>query len=164
MGAKHIDMTGQTYNSLRVIKLLGSKGDGVKKERIYLCKCVCGNFKEIIGKNLRNGRTKTCGCTRNLENHGLAKSPTYFSWIAMRQRCNNPYATGYKNYGGRGIKVNPAWDKSFSSFLADMGVRPKGKSLDRIDNSKNYEPNNCCWSTPKQQANNRRNNKRVPNN
>lgn len=87
--------------------------------------------------------------------HGKYKTPTYSSWHAMRSRCNNPNRPNYSNYGGRGIKVCKRWD-SFQSFYADMGEKPEGYYLDRIDNDKGYEPSNCRWLTPKESANNRR--------
>lgn len=77
--------------------------------------------------------------------HGLSESATYYSWKSMIARCNNPNATGYKNYGGRGIKVCKRWLK-FENFLKDMGKRPKNKTLDRINNNGNYKPANCKWS------------------
>lgn len=80
---------------------------------------------------------------------------TYDAWVRMHQRCNNPMATQYKDYGGRGIKVCASW-KVYENFLADMGEAPEGHSLDRINNNKGYCKENCRWATAKQQAQNRR--------
>jgi hypothetical protein len=99
----------------------------------------------------RNGTTD-----RLLQDHGMHKTPTYRSWADMLNRCENPRHKSYKDYGGRGIKVCNRWTW-FLNFLNDMGIKPEGKSLDRIDNDGNYEPSNCRWATPKEQSHNRRN-------
>lgn len=83
------------------------------------------------------------------------RKQAYNSWCQMKQRCFNPNCISYPNYGGRGIKICERWLK-FENFYQDMGDRPEDKSLDRIDNDGNYEPNNCKWSTRKEQVNNRR--------
>jgi hypothetical protein len=103
--------------------------------------------------------TRRCGAIWNAAqriSHGAISSPEYQSWRAMKSRCLNPKATGYKAYGARGVAICDRWRTDFAAFLADMGPRPDGHSLDRIDNDGNYEPGNCRWATPKQQAANRR--------
>lgn len=95
----------------------------------------------------------------NPKHHHAARGKTtrtYHSWCAMRQRCGNPNSSKFKNYGGRGIMVCSRWSDSFEAFLEDMGEAPPGHTLDRINNGGNYEPGNCRWATPKQQAANRR--------
>lgn len=95
--------------------------------------------------------------------HGMTKTRTFKSWDSMLQRCTNPNDPSYPRYGGRGIKVCKRWLK-FSNFLADMGVRPEGKTLDRINNDQGYKPGNCCWATAEEQQRNRRNSRWVTHN
>jgi hypothetical protein len=94
------------------------------------------------------------------ERHGGCGTRTYHIWKAMRSRCNNPNTPAYGRYGGRGIRVCARWD-SFTAFRADMGEAPEGLSIEREDNDGNYEPSNCCWATPKQQARNMRVNRLI---
>lgn len=96
--------------------------------------------------------------TRKRERHGEKYSPTYLSWEKMKTRCNNPAYIRYKDYGGRGIGVCERWDISFLNFLEDMGERPLGCQLDRINNDDHYYKENCKWSTPSENSNNRRSN------
>jgi hypothetical protein len=137
---------------------------------LWLCACSCGRTTLVWGVPLRQGLTKSCGCfaadsTRARQiKHGLSGTPEYSSWLAMHDRCRNPKANGYQNYGGRGIKIHPRWcggDHGVQNFLADMGKRPAGHTLDRIEVNGNYEPGNCRWSTPSQQNRNRRNSLRA---
>lgn len=87
--------------------------------------------------------------------HSMTRSPTYRSWMSMRTRCNCPTQPKFMRYGGRGIRVCKRWD-DFATFLADMGERPEGTSIDRINNDGDYEPENCRWATKAQQLKNRR--------
>lgn len=156
-----IDLIHKRFGKLQVLCEAGSNKH--RKAR-WLCHCDCGENVVVLGSSLRSGNTKSCGCLQRQSgfNHGHNSpktgqiSSTYHSWCSLKQRCLNPKATGYKDYGGRGIKVCGRW-LSFENFLEDMGERPVGKTLDREDNDGNYEPDNCIWSTAKEQANNRRN-------
>ncbi len=133
-----------------------------KRIRRAKCKCDCGSVKTVRLGHLRSGSSTSCGCSRDgkfttLE-HGLYATATYISWRCMVRRCHESGSAGYRNYGGRGIKVCDRWRQSFSAFVKDMGERPDGCSLDRIDNSGDYEPGNCRWSTREIQHRNMRSN------
>lgn len=108
---------------------------------------------------MRREVTTNINPTRNFK-HGRIATPEYRSWTPMKKRCLDPANIGWKRYGGRGITIHPQW-MEFAPFFADMGPRPPGTTLDRINNDGNYEPGNCRWATPKVQANNRRKVKRV---
>lgn len=127
----------------------------------WVCLCECGSKVVVSLPHLTTGHTQSCGCRRAERNyrHGNSghrwKTGAYRSWDGMVQRCTNPNNSGYKNYGGRGIRVCGEW-LDFRNFLRDMGDRPKGMSLDRINVDGNYEPNNCRWATQSEQNHNRR--------
>lgn len=159
---KFIDLTGERFGRLVVLKYYRSE----KYNRIWECVCDCGNVCHATTHHLRRGCTRSCGClmmetsvSANIT-HGMAKSRTYNTWANMLQRCVNPLSTSYINYGKLGISVCQRW-YSFDEFLADMGERPAGTSLDRIDSQGNYEPSNCRWATRKEQANNKRSNRCI---
>lgn len=134
------------------------------RQAAWLCECDCGYVAIVRGTCLRLGRVRSCGCLLREHpgmkpRHGMTGTPTWNSWSSMLARCTDPNATGWKHYGGRGIRVCPQWQRGpggFERFLADMGTRPVGTSLDRIDNEGNYEPSNCRWATPKEQRSNQR--------
>ncbi|MEK6884571.1 MAG: hypothetical protein AABY22_33370 [Nanoarchaeota archaeon] len=150
-------LIGEKFFRLTVVDF--SKMDE-KGKSIWLCECQCGNFKEIRSSSLCFGSTNSCGCLA-IENHpkkhGLHKSSEYCCWTDMQGRCYNKNCKAYKNYGGRGIKVCEEW-LNFENFYKDMGKRPKGFTLDRIDNHGNYCKENCKWSTRSEQNRNHRRN------
>lgn len=131
-----------------------------KKDRTCLCVCDCGNKRVVLVPNLASGASMSCGCliVDTHTKHGKSTTPEYRAWNAMRQRCSP--AMMHNNYAGRGITICDRW-QSFEAFLADMGPRPAGTSIDRIDNDGNYEPGNCRWADSKTQARNRRTNRMV---
>jgi hypothetical protein len=145
---KRIDIQGQRFGRL-VVSAFATAGK-------WQCLCDCGAVSLVTGNALRTGRQQSCGCLHRIlckrlnSSHGHAaactQSPTYRSWHAMRQRCGNPKHKHYPRYGGAGIKVCDRW-RYFKNFLHDMGERPDGKELSRLDESKGYEPGNVVWET-----------------
>lgn len=155
-------MIGQLFGRLTVISYSHTKRRGAK---YYQCICSCGNKTLAIGYNLKNGNTKSCGClhkevTSEIHStHKESRSAEYRIWAGLLSRCRNPNNIGYYLYGGRGISVE--W-QDFNTFLRDMGRRPfKNAQIDRIDNDKNYCASNCRWVSPTQNANNKRNNRKL---
>jgi len=155
------DLTGQQFGYFTVVRFCEIKNGQAR----WNCRCVCGRTTVVSNSNLRAGRMVSCGCkksellraknTKHGQN-GEIRSPEYGSWMSMKRRCQNPNDKNFKAYGGRGIKICDRW-MAFENFLVDMGRRPSTRhTLDRVNNDGNYEPGNCRWATPSEQAKNRR--------
>lgn len=160
----YIDLIGQEFGQLRVLSRNGAihRGPGRGTTPLWLVQCECGTQKIVPGADLRNGLTTSCGCTYTPKHPNGTKNPTYKTWVGIIQRCTNPRAVGYQHYGGRGILVCDRWLNSSLAFITDMGERPTAKhSIDRIDNSKGYSPDNCRWATGVQQHRNTRKNRLI---
>lgn len=155
---KFIDMTGVVVERLTVIRLHEKTRRGSRWE----CLCSCGKIHYAYTSDLRSGHLYSCGCylregnfnVKHGHNRGGRRTATYNSWVDMKKRCETPSCANYKWYGGRGISVHQHWQK-FENFLADMGERPVGLELDRIDNTLGYTPGNCRWVTHKENCQNR---------
>lgn len=135
---KH-DLLGNVFGWLTVVSEIAKVGG--RRFTFWKCLCECGVEVVASYRGLVTGRFKSCGCLR--KSHGYAGSRTYRSWTAMRRRCSN---LKNKYYGGRGISVCFRWQHSFTNFLADMGERPIGCEIDRLNPDGNYELDNCCWA------------------
>lgn len=152
------DITNQRFGRLVVLEPTEQRK---QKKVVWKCLCDCGNEVYVDSSSLSSHNTKSCGClskdiarTANLQ-HGYKNTPTYNSWTTMKSRCSNSKLIEFCRYGGCGVKVCERWN-DFKNFLEDMGQRPEGKTLDRIDPYGDYEPKNCRWATPLEQRHNRR--------
>lgn len=151
------DLSGFSFGRLVVL----GRGQDISGRVSWRCQCSCGSIVEVRSYSLQNGDSKSCGCLRSEVTastktvHGGYGSREHRSWSHMLSRVRDPKHHQFKDYGGRGISVCERW-LSFENFLEDMGPRPLGRTLDREDVNGNYEPGNCRWATPLEQALNKR--------
>lgn len=164
---KYVDLTGQRFGRLEVV-CMAHRGNSGQIQ--WNCRCECGGHTVVPTYHLKSGHTQSCGCFRRevavhngkTAKHGMYGSKLYNVWHGIKQRCESPAHHSFDDYGGRGIGICTEWSNSFESFQAYVSQLPHfsedGYSLDRIDNSGNYEPGNVRWATVHEQANNKRNN------
>jgi len=156
--ATFIDLTGNTFSRLTVI----SQDKKVGKHLMWNCVCTCGNHTKVSTTHLRQRKIHSCGCLRDscagdrARTHGMTGTTEYRSWQKMKERCLVKACKDFKNYGARGITICERWLNSFENFFADMGEKPKGYSIERINNELGYNPENCKWATVSEQNSNTR--------
>ena len=163
------ELTGCRIEMMTVLEEFSFPRSGGRKRWYCRCRCDCGNEKTVTRDALIGRFTRSCGCFRDWRiretngTHLASKTREYRIWAGMLERCRKPYSKVWRYYGGAGIKVCDRW-RQFENFFADMGLCPEGHTLDRIDNTADYTPNNCRWATMMTQQNNRSSNVRLRHN
>jgi hypothetical protein len=155
-----VDLTGRTFSSWTVLRRGRQNAWG---QTSWVCRCVCGKQRTVLGAPLKAGKSTNCGCLQRaaqsarMQGHGMTGTPPWNTWMAMRKRCREPGNIGWANYGGRGIRVCKEWDESFEAFWRDMGPSwEPGLTIERLDVNGHYEPRNCVWLPLSDQLRNRR--------
>lgn len=159
-GCKRLEnLTGRVFGRITVLERTPNR----QRNTMWRCRCSCGNERVVQAGSLNSGAVVSCGCHKRelATTHGGSKHPLYRVWYGMIDRCYNKTNRAYNGYGGRGIFVCKRWRESPKAFYKDMGERPLGAELDRINNDGPYSPRNCRWATPLVQSNNRRSNRLV---
>ncbi len=166
-------MIGRKFGRLTVLEEVPERAPDRRIR--FKCQCDCGRTWVTAGSNLRRGYTRSCGClssdvtsefnketkSKLVEGVATRHHPLFGTWVAMKQRCYNPKHTYYEYYGGKGVKVCERWVDSFANFVEDMGERPDGYTLDRVDGGEEYSPDNCRWADWNTQGLNKKSVKKI---
>ena len=159
------NLSGKKFQMITVLSFAGIT---TNRSACWNCICDCGKEFQATGSNLK--KQVSCGCEArknkiiSATTHGMTNTSEFNIWLGIRKRCRSKNDKYYSRYGGRGIDVCDSWFNSFEAFYADMGPRPQGLSIDRVDNSKGYNPSNCRWASIRQQQRNKRSNNMVTHN
>jgi len=159
---------GERFGRLTVVGPHARRENGGQMRTYWRCRCDCGNYVEVFVGSLTEGLTQSCGCYRDevsgarfkdwneRRSTGHCREPLYGTWTSMVSRCHSENDQAYCYYGARGISVCARWRESFEAFRDDMGPRPSGRTLDRVNNDGDYTRENCRWATTQEQHRNRR--------